>query len=762
MQLECTVYPNATLEVDGSANGTTTIANSQPHPPPGSVESIVSELVNYAPMVNASVGLSTSGNSTSGSANGTIVLPKTSPYSDFPFNCTTADFTYRYNDDMLDTQLDATVQMPPAVSTTYPFNSSDFSLLGTYANGLLNVGLHGETTLPSSLGSQFPFNITDLTVLMDFGKNEIRGNVTFHAISGFPLGDVTVYFSGNKNELSFTGLVTVIYGDYFGMTINETTLESMLVQINSTIPGQGPGSLYEMTNRTIECTELITRMTPITVPLKGASVDYEVTVSGNFTELIATYVTSMFGYPSSQIQLMRAALEATLSSVDKGSLMINYFHASRMASIDLTLGYDVKNLWSSALQLIPPTVPPEYRAQYEALIRIYNDTAYAIKDVHFNATYSNAQQKLELHISLTEDTSLLRDEDAVDLIDTMSDSTISPQLKELFKKYNATYYTLDSLNATVRYVRGTIDFDAEWLISGDLALGLNSIKKFYIEYLNLTMPYMITWQTRMLDVTEMDIGNFKAEIRQGEDWQTLTFEGLRMQPIKEETDSTKFKFYKWLNMTSEMPPIVDQAKVVLHGGHNGTHAVILSAPSSVPTPNMISNDSRTMIWESVTMSALKDVIFQIAQQGVATHIGVTYYFPIVTNSTVSDFDFDSEAKSINLTVTGASGSGFCNITIPRSLLDANLAEWKVILDHHELTAGEYYITQNAEYVFIYLSYTHSEHRIEVIGTWVNPVPEFSPDVLPVALVLSALVATMVAMKQRKRLSLKRMKDPNTG
>lgn len=98
-----------------------------------------------------------------------------------------------------------------------------------------------------------------------------------------------------------------------------------------------------------------------------------------------------------------------------------------------------------------------------------------------------------------------------------------------------------------------------------------------------------------------------------------------------------------------------------------------------------------------------------------TVVNSSRYAPIVTNSTVSNFIFDPDRKSINLTVSGVAGTGFCNITIPRWLLDANLTEWTVIFDQRELTAQEYTVTQNTGYAFIYLNFTHPEHEIEIVG-----------------------------------------------
>jgi len=741
MQIEFTVYPNATVGVSGSFNHTR-IYPSYPY--------------DYQPLVNATLGFSTSEDLTIGSVNGTVMLPKY-PYSfrQFPYNSTTVDFTSEYYNGILNAQLNATVLMPPEGSITYPFNSSDFSFLGTYSDGMLDAHLWGETKLPSYYASQFPFNVTDVTVLADYIDNEINGNITFRVLSGFPLEDVIVYFSGNKTEISFTGYINVIYGNYFGTEINATTLEEMLTEINSTIPGRGENSLYNMTEGMIECTVLNTTKTPLDG--YGATVDYNATISGNFTKLLATILNNMFfGYYATEetLSTVYAALNATLSSVDNASLTLDYYYGSGIGSIDLTLSSDVKTLWSNALRLVPPTVPPEYRTQCETWLKIANATAYNVEDVYIEANYSSTAQQLNIQASLTANVTQLKNE----IIPILPDA-VPPELRDLVESCtNTTYCTLDSFNATCNYVNGITNFDAEWLLKGDFKAELNRIKNCYVEYLNLTSPWMINWQIRMLNATEIDISNLKADIRQGEDWMYLTFNGLIAQPPKDETDFIRFKLSKFFNMTSspyESPREFEKLKITIISGSNATHTILLYAPSTMPTPNMTSLDYKTMMWENVTMSSLKDLLFKIAYQGVVDYLGETYYVPIFTNSTVSNFNFNPNLKSISFNVTGTTGTGFCNVTIPRALLYAAPEEWNVKIDG---TPVEFNVTENAEYVFIYLNYSHSSHLIEIEGTWI--ITEFPPSMLPLILMIISLIAAIIAVKQRKKLGVLKTKSQN--
>jgi hypothetical protein len=740
MQLEFTVYPNATVGIRGSFNYTRAY-------PPFSW-----------PLVNTTLGFSTNDDVTTGSANGTMVLPESLYYypyylspHEFPFNSTNANFTSQYYNGMLNANLNATVTMPPEGRTTYPTNTSDFSFQGAYSDGLFNIDLSGNTELPSFIASQFPFNVTDFTVLADYNGNEISGNITFQMFSGFPLSNVIVHFNGNKTEVSFTGNITVVYGNYFGMEINATMLEGMLTDFNSTIPGRGDQSLYNMTQGIVECTRLNTTMAPFADPSEGATVDYNVTIRGNFTQLLAYLLTGYAHLSDEARSTIDAALNATFSSVTQGSLMLHYYYGSRIGTFHLALTSDVKALWQNALQLIPPTLPPEIINQTEAFLRIANATAYAIEDVSLSADYSSVSQQLNIQASLLANVTKLKNE----IIPILPD-TVPLQLKDLVKSCtNTTYCTLDSLNVTSNYVNGVTGFDAKWVLKGNLTAEISHIKSCYVQYLNLTSPGMLNWQMRMLNATEIDISNFKADVRTGEDWMTLTFEGVKLRSVKDEVDSVRFKLYRLFNMTSgyyESPQEFEKLKLTIIGESNATQTVLLYAPTTVLNPDNTSLDYKVMIWQNTSLSSLRDLRFHIAYQQVIHYLGSDYYVPIFTNSTLSNFNYDfskTNAPSISFNVTGTAGTGFCNITIPRALLYAAIGNWTINIDGSPLPLENYTVTENSAYAFIFLNYTHSSHTIEIVGTWL--VSEFPQNMyLPILMILS-FIAAIIAIKQRKRL-----------
>ena len=743
MQVNFIVYPNGTMGVDGTFNFT--------HMYPQ----------NMGPQMNTTLSISTTGETTRGSANGTVIFPK-DDMNMWPLDSATANFASQYNNGLLNATLDATLFMPPEGRTTYPTNASDFSFTSTYSNGLLNAELWGETEIP--LYYRFmvpfvPFNATDFTVLADYIGNEIEGNITFHALPGFTLGDIRVYFNGNKTDLYLRGNVNVTYGNFLGIEINSTTLEQMLAEFNNTIPGP-TGLVHNATWGLLECTQLNTTKVDWTNGLNGTDIEYNVTIHGNFTGFFARLLAEMINpyNPEQAYPTIYAALDSVLSTAN-ASLLLNYYHTSGIASLDLHLASDVKALWSNALQLIPPTMPPEYRTQVEALLKIANATAYAIQGFSFNASYSSTAQKLDLDAWLVENTTQLEN-----AIIPILPGIYPPPLREIVKSYiNTTYCTLTSSNTTFTYTNGTGNFDIKWVLQGDLKAQINHTKRFYIDYLNATAPWMVSWQLRVLNETEININNLEAEFKIGKDWMYITFNGLIIQPPKDEIDFVRFKLYRLFNLTSspyEPPGEFQKLKITIIGGANATHAVLLYAPPTVPSPDNFSLDYRVMIWQNTTLSSLKDLVFQIAYQEVIPYLGKTYYAFIFTNSTVSNFYFNPNAKSISFNVTGTTGTGFCNVTIPRALIDVKTGNWTVKIDGIPLLPENFTVTQNDEYVFIYLTYSHSVHTIEIVGTWVV-VTEFPPNILPPILVILSLIAAIIAVKKRRKLSTLKTKYQST-
>ncbi len=734
MGVKITVFPEGFLIVDGN------FSHRQIYPP------------RFGPQSNNTITFSTLGNTTTG------MFYNTLQYSGenliWPVNSTVIQSWIEYQDGLLTSQMNGTLSIPSMVDEVCPFspNSSDLSLTAEFSDGLVSVDMWGSSQLCHEMSSEFPFNISDATVIADYLNEEITGNITYHTIAGFPLADVIIYFNGSLNELTLNGHINVIYGNYSGLYINSTILDEMLNQFNSTIPGQEEGSFYNMTGNTIECTSLNTTTTPIGPP-DGARIDYDAKLQGSFIEFLAKMLSQMFGNETESYPLLSAALNATIDSIQDASFHLNFYNTSKIVDFTLTLTSDVKELWKNALDLIPPTIPIEQQTQVESLLEIANITAYAVDHAYLEATYSGDQQKLMLNKTLTANLTHIEAE-AIPLISSIA----PPEMQEIIESYfNTSYCNIESFLMSSNFTYGTGSSEANVILKGDFKRQINHTKNIFIVLLNVTDPIASQeWQAILLNMTEIDVSNFTAYIGQGEDWDIVNFEGLKLYPIKEEIDFIRFKLHDWLNLTSgpDAPPQeFEKLTLTLTSGFNGTHTILLHRPVVTPLPDLQTLDYKTMTWDNVTISALKDILFKVAYQKVIDYLGAPYYVPIFTNSTVENFNFNPTAKRISFNVTGKVGSGFFNITIPRALLYAAEDEWTVRIDGMLLDVGlgEFQVSENAEYAFLYMNYSHSNHLIEIEGTWV--VTEFPAHILLLTLIIMGLASVIIIATNRNRIRI---------
>ncbi|MCJ7468889.1 hypothetical protein MUO74_00095, partial [Candidatus Bathyarchaeota archaeon] len=94
-------------------------------------------------------------------------------------------------------------------------------------------------------------------------------------------------------------------------------------------------------------------------------------------------------------------------------------------------------------------------------------------------------------------------------------------------------------------------------------------------------------------------------------------------------------------------------------------------------------------------------------------------------------------------VTGPTATtGYCNITIPKSLLKDS--PWKIVFNGTDITA-ESFIAENETHSSIYFTYNHSISNVQIMGTWV--VPEFSPQAMLTTMLIFA--ASMILLKARR-------------
>ena len=124
---------------------------------------------------------------------------------------------------------------------------------------------------------------------------------------------------------------------------------------------------------------------------------------------------------------------------------------------------------------------------------------------------------------------------------------------------------------------------------------------------------------------------------------------------------------------------------------------------------------------------------------------VPYPVTLRGNSTISSFDFSQTDKQVSFGVTGPMNTtGYFNLSIPTSLLSG---PWTILLDRADVTSKAM-ITENQTYTTIRLSYNHSSHSIQMIGTQV--IPEYLTATTLLLLLVFTLPLTTLAAKKREK------------
>jgi len=118
---------------------------------------------------------------------------------------------------------------------------------------------------------------------------------------------------------------------------------------------------------------------------------------------------------------------------------------------------------------------------------------------------------------------------------------------------------------------------------------------------------------------------------------------------------------------------------------------------------------------------------------------------VLTNSTETDPAFNQSNKEISFHVTGPqTTTGFCNVTVPKDLLRCDdPSDWIVLVDGSPVDPDPV-IASNATHSFIYFTYMHSPHLVEIQGTWA--VPEFPSSLVFPLLMVIALVTAVLRKK----------------
>ena len=143
----------------------------------------------------------------------------------------------------------------------------------------------------------------------------------------------------------------------------------------------------------------------------------------------------------------------------------------------------------------------------------------------------------------------------------------------------------------------------------------------------------------------------------------------------------------------------------------------------------------SMLWR-ITATNMWPAVFTVQD-------GYTFNVTMLSNSTISNFDFSESLKQISFNVTGPDGkAGYCNVTVPKGLLRGS--PWTILLNGIDWTSL-CTITENETHTFIYIPYTHSTNTIQITGTWA--IPEFPQGITLPLLMVFSIIAVILAKRE---------------
>src|SRR5208337_2623103 len=109
--------------------------------------------------------------------------------------------------------------------------------------------------------------------------------------------------------------------------------------------------------------------------------------------------------------------------------------------------------------------------------------------------------------------------------------------------------------------------------------------------------------------------------------------------------------------------------------------------------------------------------------GMFSRFGGVQGYPvnIISNSTLTGFNYSSSTRKISFNVEGEPGTiGFCELTIPHALMDVNRIEVLIDNGSKPILYSNLDLHDNTTYRWIYFSYQHSTHTVTVQEDWTPP------------------------------------------
>jgi hypothetical protein len=566
------------------------------------------------------------------------------------------------NGGMYGISIDSTLTLPSQEASSFPFNTTKASISNKYTNEILSTDVNASITLPNQWYSgstmvdfsSFPFNSTDFTISAEYSNRTYNGTIAIHLVPGLALGEVEVHFEGNTTEIIINDSITVFYDlplPIPGFTpLNETYLNNILQMLNSTIPGQESGSLYNATSGMLTCTTLNTTLTPIE---NGAKISFLAIIHGDFIDVLAKMLAG--GMPK-----------------------------------DMEI----------------PSLPIYSFPNATVIYNMFNATLYSVKSGEFTMSYSKAAKKLDFQATLEQNVEEYRNA-TIQIMSAMYTPELRPYIESLL---NTTYCSMHSYNETMTYNNGQMNYVGDYALEGDLNAQINHVKNVYIDMLNATSPYLGPESLiATLKDTTVDISNLQLNLNISNYSVLWDFEGVKVAPPAERINATCFRLERFFNITSspygESPHQNERMKLIVQGGNNGTHTVTLfidpTDPDRVPNPDEFAGEN-TMIWNNQSISKLKRLIFKVFEgyaETIYNPTSVTQSNPLTINA--------KETAGCILTLTNVSKPAtICikNITAPAGV-NPPPGTYKALGNYIQITADAEDVTVNFT---IRIYYTHEQ------------------------------------------------------
>jgi hypothetical protein len=187
---------------------------------------------------------------------------------------------------------------------------------------------------------------------------------------------------------------------------------------------------------------------------------------------------------------------------------------------------------------------------------------------------------------------------------------------------------------------------------------------------------------------------------------------------------------------------------------------------SLTSVNTGSDGGFTAVWTpSVTGNYLIKAIWQgnstFKEASTTVNLALTpcseeTVFSVTSNSTISEFAFNSTSKELSFTVSGPSNSkGYVNVYIPKSLIN-DVSDLKIYVDENLVT---YSSESQLDSWLVSFEYSHSAHKviIKLIAASSNPDETPLDNIIYVVIAAAAIAVAVVAagiVFKRKRASKK--------